>query len=67
MGVDGLELPETKPTEWQIGGVATVGFALLANHGGGYYWRLCKKGGNVTEECFKKNTNPFNGKNTWLH
>merc|ERR1719222_480864 len=24
MGVDGLELPETKPTEWQIGGVATV-------------------------------------------
>jgi hypothetical protein len=67
MGVDGLTLPENNPTEWQIGGVATVGFALLANHGGGYSWRLCKKDGNITEECFQQNTLPFHGNHSWLH
>lgn len=67
MGVDGLELPENKPSVWKIGGVETVGFALLANHGGGYSWRLCKKGGNVTEECFQQNTLPFHGESSWLH
>jgi hypothetical protein len=70
MGADGLDLPEKKPTEWQIGGVATVGFALLANHGGGYSWRLCKKNTSalqiVTEECFQENTLPFHGTHSWL-
>lgn len=66
MGTDGLELPEQEATEWQIGGVATVGFALLANHGGGYSWRLCKKSGTVDEECFQKTTLPFHGKHSWL-
>jgi hypothetical protein len=65
--VDGLELPENKPAQWQIGGTATVGFAITANHGGGYSWRLCKKDGNVTEECFRQNTLRFHGNHSWLH
>lgn len=66
MGFDGLQLPEQEATEWQIGGVATVGFALFANHGGGYSWRLCKKSGTVNEECFQKTTLPFHGNHSWL-
>jgi hypothetical protein len=67
MGFDGLNLPENEPTEWHIGGTATVGFALLANHGGGYSWWLCKKSGTVDEECFQRNTLPFHGNHSWLH
>jgi hypothetical protein len=66
MGVDGLELPEQEATEWHIGGVATVGFSMVANHGGGYSWRLCKKSDNVTEECFQKTTLQFHGDHSWL-
>lgn len=66
MGVDGLELPEQEATEWHIGGVATVGFSILANHGGGYSWRLCKKSNDVNEECFQKTTLPFHGDHSWL-
>jgi hypothetical protein len=47
--------------------VATVGFSILANHGGGYSWRLCKKGGTINEECFQQNTLPFHGNHSWLH
>jgi len=66
MGVDGLDLPEQEATEWQIGGVATVGFSMVANHGGGYSWRLCKKSDGVSEECFQKTTLPFHGDHSWL-
>lgn len=66
MGVDGMELPEQEATEWQIGGVATVGFSMVANHGGGYSWRLCKKSDGVSEECFQKTTLPFHGDHSWL-
>jgi len=67
MGTDGLELPEQEATEWQIGGVATVGFAIVANHGGGYSWRLCKKSGaEINEDCFQKTTLPFHGNHSWL-
>lgn len=66
MGVDGLELPEQEATEWQIGDVVTVGFAIVANHGGGYSWRLCKKSSTVNEDCFQKTTLPFHGNHSWL-
>jgi hypothetical protein len=66
MGVDGLDLPEQEATEWEIGGVATVGFSMVANHGGGYSWRLCKKSDGVSEECFQKTTLPFHGDHSWL-
>lgn len=65
-GADALELPESEVTEWIRGDVVEVAWAMLANHGGGYSWRLCKKGGNVTEECFQRNVLRFHGNESWL-
>ena len=31
-----------------------VTWSLTANHGGGYQYRLCPEGQNLTEECFQK-------------
>ena len=30
-----------------------VGWGIIANHGGGYSYRLCKEGEDLTEECFQ--------------
>ena len=30
-----------------------VGWGIIANHGGGYSYRLCKDGQELTEECFQ--------------
>merc|ERR1711907_38490 len=63
MGVDTSRKQAHGMANWWRG---NSWFAVLANHGGGYSWRLCKKGGNVTEECFQENTLPFHGKHSWL-
>ena len=55
-GEDFLKIPPQTPTVWKRGSTQEVAWALFANHGGGYAWRLCKKGGNITEECFASNT-----------
>lgn len=65
-GMDGKDLPATAPTQWMIGGTAEVAFALLANHGGGYSYRLCKKSSNIAEECFQQNVLQFHGEVSWL-
>lgn len=65
-GFDGLHLPETQATIWRKGGVAEVAWAIMANHGGGYSWRLCKKTENISEECFQKNVLRFAGNVSWL-
>merc|ERR1712039_220454 len=44
---------KSAPTKWKAGGVAEVGWALMVNHGGGYQYRLCKKGQPITEVCFQ--------------
>ena len=41
-------------TTWRQGGIEKVGWGILANHGGGYSYRLCKAGEQLTEECFQK-------------
>eukprot|EP01047_Picozoa_sp_COSAG01_P013578 COSAG01_NODE_641_length_14573_cov_17.634637_11_plen_239_part_00 len=38
-------------TEWNSGGIATVGYMLGANHGGGYLYSLCPAGQPITERC----------------
>lgn len=55
-GADGLTLPAKPPTQWLRGGVADVAWAMLANHGGGYSWRLCPVAGEgaVNEACFQR-------------
>lgn len=65
-GLDGLKLPQTKPTVWKKGEVVEVAWAITANHGGGYSWRLCKSSGNITEECFQQNVLKFAGNTSWL-
>jgi len=65
-GLDGLKLPETKPTVWKKGDDVEVAWAITANHGGGYSWRLCKKSDIVTEECFQQNVLRFSGHVSWL-
>ena len=50
-------LHKIKVTQWKIGQVVEVAWAIRANHGGGYSYRLCKmpEGGRpaLTEECFQ--------------
>eukprot|EP00746_Dinoflagellata_sp_MGD_P138874 gnl/MRDRNA2_/MRDRNA2_72440_c0_seq2.p1 gnl/MRDRNA2_/MRDRNA2_72440_c0~~gnl/MRDRNA2_/MRDRNA2_72440_c0_seq2.p1 ORF type:complete len:471 (-),score=58.66 gnl/MRDRNA2_/MRDRNA2_72440_c0_seq2:245-1612(-) len=57
-------LPETLPTYWKAGGTAEVGWALAAQHGGGYSYRLCPKGEPLTESCFQANHLSFTTKNS---
>ena len=61
LGFDGAALPPAPsalgPARWPRGGTAEVAFAMSANHGGGYAYRLCKKDpalplGGLTEACF---------------
>jgi hypothetical protein len=60
-------LPETEATLWQAGATATVGWALSAQHSGGYSYRLCPKDSALTEECFQSNTLTFAGTNSSIH
>jgi len=56
-------------TRWSLGSVATVGWGIMANHGGGYSYRLCRKpkrGYKLTEECFQKNVLKFHGDTQWV-
>jgi len=51
-------------TEWTAGAEVEVKSAVIANHGGGYSYRLCRKPGNLmdlTEECFQKGALEFVG------
>jgi len=67
-GADGITLPPRQPHFWKRGDIEDVAFALTANHGGGYSYRLCKTTATdqVTEECFQKNPLSFSGEKSWL-
>lgn len=45
-------------TRWKAGAIVTPHWAITANHGGGYSYRLCPKPADgkefLTEECFQK-------------
>lgn len=65
-GFDGAKLPaHGSPTHWQRGSWQEVAWAISANHGGGYSYRLCPADGNVTEECFQKTPLSF-GNWSWI-
>lgn len=57
-------LPEQEATLWKAGATATVGWALSAQHSGGYSYRLCPKTATLSEECFQSNTLDFSGNST---
>lgn len=47
---------------WRAGDVAEAKWAVRANHGGGYSYRLCPAGEELTEACFKRHPLPFAGR-----
>merc|ERR1711977_146159 len=65
-GRDGILLPQKEPTTWRKGSVQEVAFAITANHGGGYSWRLCRADGEVNEQCFQANMLKFAGDTQWI-
>lgn len=65
-GTDGLTLPRTSPQFWSRGTEVEVAWAISANHGGGYSYRLCRSDGNVSEECFQSSPLRFAGDKSWI-
>lgn len=66
-GKKGSELPKLlKETIWVAGSTVEVAFGILANHGGGYQYRLCPAGRTLTEECFQEMPLEFVGNVQWL-
>ena len=53
-------------TVWPRGSKQPVAWAIHANHGGGYAYRLCPKTGDITEECFQSGHLRFAGENSWI-
>jgi hypothetical protein len=51
---------------WKVGEAVDVAFALIANHGGGYQYRLCRKDAEQTEECFQRTPLEFVGDDQWI-
>jgi len=64
----GTALPEVgNGPIWTRGSTVEASWALYANHGGGYSYRLCKKsedGSPVTEACFQQTPLDFVGTQT---
>jgi len=59
-------LDKSKWTTWTRGAVVEAMWAINANHGGGYSYRLCKKDGNISEECFQRTPLSFAGDKSWV-
>merc|ERR1719487_35764 len=53
-GDKGSELAPTPYTHWTAGGQAQVSWTFIANHGGGYQYRLCPADRPLDEDCFKE-------------
>jgi hypothetical protein len=58
---------DRSPTEvWAPGSTQRVGWSMIANHGGGYSFRLCSKARPQTEECFAAGSLKFAGASTFI-
>ena len=57
-------------TEWRVGGTEVAGWSTVANHGGGYSYRLCRLGpggrAELTEECFQRTPLKFASSSSWV-
>jgi len=69
-GADGRALPPIdNHVTWKAGTKQNVSWTIVANHGGGYAYRLCKKDAkqnNLTEECFQDGHLRFSGDTSWV-
>jgi len=58
----GSKLPEgPSRASWSIGSMQEVGWTVMANHGGGYAYRLAPANAPLTEETFRKIPLDFTG------
>ena len=59
-------------TVWPAGSAQDVAWSITANHGGGYAYRLCPKGGeeggdgSESEACFQEGHLEFVGDSSWI-
>lgn len=70
-GDDARDLPELDEslfpkTVWKAGSVTEISWGLIANHGGGYQYRLCPKQASPSEECFQQTPIEFYGKESFI-
>lgn len=67
-GFDGRSLPPLEDVEtiWSAGSVQEVAWAITANHGGGYAYRLCPKSAELTEDCFQRHHLKFASSQSWI-
>lgn len=66
-GFAGNQLPElSQKRSWKVGEVVDIAWAINANHGGGYQYRLCPKTDSPTEECFQKTPIEFVGDEQYI-
>lgn len=69
LGTKGTEMRDGlagKHRTWKAGEVAEVSWAIVANHGGGYQYRLCPKDSPQTEECFQSTPLAFVGDEQYI-
>jgi len=65
-GFDGRNMPPFKKVEWQAGSQQEVSWEVIANHGGGYAYRLCPASREPEESCFQEHHLNFVGNTTWI-
>jgi hypothetical protein len=67
-GTKGSELPElnTPKPQWPQGSEQDVAWNIIANHGGGYAYRLCPKSSKLTEKCFQNGHLEFASNMSWI-
>jgi len=65
-----LDFPKAKVTEWKRGSVGSAAWGIIANHGGGYSYRLCKVPAEghsgLTEDCFQQTPLRFSSDRQWV-
>jgi len=69
LGHRGSALPPLKgikPPVWKVGDAVDVAWAIVANHGGGYQYRLCPRNSTLTEECFQTTPLEFLGDESYI-
>jgi len=64
------ELPNIVATKWKSGSVVEAHWGIIANHGGGYQYRICKAPAEgmtaLTEECFQNGVLEFASEKSWI-
>jgi len=51
---DMLDLDGTTQATWTAGATAEISTAVIANHGGGYSFRICPADSDLSEDCFQQ-------------